>query len=733
MRLIAWLIVLAACCPVLADEKSVGELEKLQTDAVEARKAAAADPTIKNVESKPVLAYLIEQKRRRLSSIAGLRQRIEKHQADKSGENLLPVLKEQLAELERKPLEQVSFDSAYGYPPTTGLVGYSKKVRLIENNSDSKSVILVDGTALVIEGLGTSQYPSGKFFNVEKAILIGVQGPDQLFQGTMKKSYAATLVDLEAVLKAELKIPNRPKVPGTLRLYSRYRRESTTDGRVTLNVIDRAMDWQVSETAIVVCDMWDNHHCKIAAQRVGVMAPRMNHVLTAARDRGVMIIHAPSETMNIYAGTLFRTRMERAKPAQPPVPIERRCVRDPNREPATLPVDTQLDCDDAELGPVVRFHTRQHAGLDIIGFDGISDSGQEIYNFCQQEGIKNLVLMGVHTNYCIVNRSFGIRQMARVGMNVVLARDLTDALYDPREPPFVSHARGTEIVVEHIERYLSPSILSADLTHVVPGSDGPVTEKPKVSPASESNASTTSDPDSPLRRIFVAGGGVMGSNPPYPLLRYIVSLSGKPDPVVVCLPTARGDNLENLAQWYETMNQLPCRPRHLRLFGPTKDLRDFEQQLLSADVIFVPGGNTLNMLATWKAQGVDAILRKAWERGILLAGESAGMVCWFEEAVTDSKPGQLTRMECLGWLKGSVCAHYHFLPQPRRPRLHEMLISGEMKDGVACDDGAGILFEGDKLAKVVSVSEAATAYMVRRNGDQVVEEPLKAELLVNAK
>ncbi len=277
-------------------------------------------------------------------------------------------------------------------------------------------------------------------------------------------------------------IPNRPKVPGTLRLNLRERRDDPATGTGAMKVIERSVEWQVAETAIIVCDMWDDHHCKIAAQRVGVMAPRMNQVLTAGRDRGVMIIHAPSETMNVYAGTLFRTRMERAKPAQPPVPIERRCVRDPNREPATLPVDTQLDCDDAELGPVVRFHTRQHAGLDIIGFDGVSDSGQEIYNFCQQEGIKNIVLMGVHTNYCIVNRSFGIRQMVRVGMNVVLARDLTDALYDPREPPFVSHARGTEIVVEHIERYLCPSILSADLTHVVPGSDGPVVEKPAEKP-----------------------------------------------------------------------------------------------------------------------------------------------------------------------------------------------------------------------------------------------------------
>lgn len=275
----------------------------------------------------------------------------------------------------------------------------------------------------------------------------------------------------ESQQKPDTPIANRPKVPGKLRLHLRERRE---EPKGKIKVIERTVDWEVSETAIIVCDMWDDHHCKIAAQRVGVMAPRMNQALTAARDRGVMIIFAPSETMNIYAGTSHRKRMEQAKVAKPPVPIGKRCDRDPANEPKTLPVDTNLDCDDCELGPVVRRHTRQHKALDIIGFDGISDDGQEIYNFCEQEGIKNIVLMGVHTNYCILARPFGIRQQLKLGKNVVLARDLTDALYDPREPPHVSHARGTEIVVEHIERYLCPSILSEDLTRVVPGSDGPL-------------------------------------------------------------------------------------------------------------------------------------------------------------------------------------------------------------------------------------------------------------------
>jgi nicotinamidase-related amidase len=276
---------------------------------------------------------------------------------------------------------------------------------------------------------------------------------------------------------ADASITNRPRVPGVLRLHLRERREEPA-GSGTVHVRERTMDWHVAETAIIVCDMWDDHHCQIAAQRVGVMAPRMNQVLTAARDRGVMIIHAPSDTMAFYAQTPYRARMRAARPAEPPVPIERRCDVDPQREPRPLPVDRTKDCDDPVPGPVKPQHTRQHAAIDVIGFDGVSDDGREIYNFCEQEGIKNVVLMGVHTNYCVLARSFGIRQMVRLGRNVVLARDLTDALYDPRQPPYVSHARGTELVVEHVERYWCPSIESADLTRVVPGSDGPFTATP---------------------------------------------------------------------------------------------------------------------------------------------------------------------------------------------------------------------------------------------------------------
>ena len=228
----------------------------------------------------------------------------------------------------------------------------------------------------------------------------------------------------------------------------------------------------MAQTAIIICDMWDTHTCNLSAQRVAVMAPRMNQVISASRSLGVMIIHAPSDTMKFYEGTPHRRRMQRAPSASSATPILA-CPRD-SAEERDFPIDdTAGGCDDPVLkkwtGPYP--WTRQHPALDVVGFDGVSDNGQEIYNFCKQQGITNIALMGVHTNICILNRSFGIRQMTQLGFHVVLVRDLTDAMYDPRTRPFVSHARGTELVIEHIESRWCPSIMSDDLTRVTEGRD----------------------------------------------------------------------------------------------------------------------------------------------------------------------------------------------------------------------------------------------------------------------
>lgn len=270
-------------------------------------------------------------------------------------------------------------------------------------------------------------------------------------------------------------IPPRPKLAGTLRVDLRERREVERAGEKTVVSEERSVDWQVAETAIIVCDMWENIYCQSAKTRIDEMAPRMNRVLGAARDRGVTIIHAPSGTMDFYAHTAQRRRAQEAKTFEPPMPIGAWCELDPNREPP-LPLDVSNPCDDPTPPDQVRVFSRQHPAIALGGFDLVSDNGQEIYNLLKQEGIKNVVLMGVHTNMCVLGRPFGIRQMVKLEMNVVLARDLTDAMYDPRCPPYVSHARGTELIVEHIERYWCPSILGEDLTRVVSGSDGPTPE-----------------------------------------------------------------------------------------------------------------------------------------------------------------------------------------------------------------------------------------------------------------
>lgn len=235
-------------------------------------------------------------------------------------------------------------------------------------------------------------------------------------------------------------------------------------------------------------------------------------------------------------------------------------------------------------------------------------------------------------------------------------------------------------------------------------------------------------PTPPVRRIVAVGGGLFSSiDPDRKMLRYILSLSGKPVPTICSVPTASGDNTESIVTWYETMHQLPCHPRHLRLFGPTNRLKPFKEQLAAADVILVPGGNTLNMLAVWRDQSIVDMLRDAWARGVVIAGESAGMICWFQQGITDSRPGALTAMPCLGWLEGSACPHYNN-PQ-RRPAYHDLIATHQVNPGMACDDGCALLFEDKKLVRAVAINETAKAYNVRLVEGRIVESVIQPELV----
>jgi nicotinamidase-related amidase len=235
--------------------------------------------------------------------------------------------------------------------------------------------------------------------------------------------------------------------------------------------------WQPGQTAIIVCDMWDSHHCLNAVRRAVEMAPRMNDVLKSARDRGVLIIHAPSSCMEPYQDHPGR-KLAKSAPAAAnlPVQIGEWCRHIPAEDQSVYPIDQKDGGEDDDLADHARWHEKlaalgrnpkapwksQLALLEIKDNDAISDSGVEIWNLLESRGIKNVVLLGVHTNMCVLGRPFGLRQLSKNGKNVVLMRDMTDTMYDPLKWPYVSHYSGTDLIVEHIEKFVAPSITSVD-------------------------------------------------------------------------------------------------------------------------------------------------------------------------------------------------------------------------------------------------------------------------------
>ena len=200
------------------------------------------------------------------------------------------------------------------------------------------------------------------------------------------------------------------------------------------------------------------------------------------------------------------------------------------------------------------------------------------------------------------------------------------------------------------------------------------------------------------------------------LYEFVLDLTGKERPRALYIPTASAEDPEYTVLFYERFAKR-AEASHLNTFPwPPEDLREV---ILSQDVINVSGGNTANMLAIWKVHGIDALLREAWENGVVLCGASAGMICWFEAGVTDSFGPRLAGMDCLGFLPGSACPHYDGEEQ-RRPRYRE-LVDGGFPEGVAADDGVGIHFAGTEIREVVTCRPGATAYRVTRAGEQALE------------
>jgi dipeptidase E len=216
-------------------------------------------------------------------------------------------------------------------------------------------------------------------------------------------------------------------------------------------------------------------------------------------------------------------------------------------------------------------------------------------------------------------------------------------------------------------------------------------------------------------RILAIGGWALGSA----LDDVVLELGG---PKVLFVPTAAADDDSRVVEFYASFGGR-AEATHAPFFPWPRD--DLREHALSRDVIYISGGNTANALAIWRAHGFDRVLREAWQAGMLLAGWSAGMICWFEGAVTDSFGPELGPLhDGLGFLPGSACPHFDGEPR-RRPLYTELVRDGVLPPGYAADDRVGILFEGSEVSEVVTCREGATAYRVGSEG----AEPLPARLL----
>jgi peptidase E len=232
------------------------------------------------------------------------------------------------------------------------------------------------------------------------------------------------------------------------------------------------------------------------------------------------------------------------------------------------------------------------------------------------------------------------------------------------------------------------------------------------------------------RHVLAVGGGMLMPSDAVPLqVNYAMELAGQARPKLCVINTAVGDDPNAYLRFYDRLAETPAQVRHLALF-PMPNVADPEDLLMSQDVIFVGGGSVANMMAVWRVHRIDEILRKAWQAGIVLAGSSAGGICWFEGGTTDSFGMKLRPfMDGLGMLPGSFCPHYHS-ESGRRPLYHQLVADGTLPAGIACDDGAAAHFTDEELAGVVSDRPESAAYLVRRDdAGKVAETPLSTRFL----
>jgi nicotinamidase-related amidase len=249
----------------------------------------------------------------------------------------------------------------------------------------------------------------------------------------------------------------------TLRFTARSQPEK--GGKFVTN--NRPVEWDAKETAVLIIDMWDKHWCDGATRRSTEFAPRINQLAKTIREKGGLVVHAPSDCMKFYEGTPQRELAKSASKAAPPTPLKGWRYLDLTCE-AKLPIDDSdggCDCQPQCAQPKNKQYPwkQQNPLIEIAPGDAVSQDGQELFNLYKQRGVKRVIVCGVHLNMCVLGRTFAIRQLTEWGFDVVLVRDLTDTMYNPRMAPNVPHEKGTELVISHVEKYWCPTTTSEQL------------------------------------------------------------------------------------------------------------------------------------------------------------------------------------------------------------------------------------------------------------------------------
>jgi dipeptidase E len=234
----------------------------------------------------------------------------------------------------------------------------------------------------------------------------------------------------------------------------------------------------------------------------------------------------------------------------------------------------------------------------------------------------------------------------------------------------------------------------------------------------------------PVRRILTLGGHEFSSRPPdRAVCELLLRLAGErrgERPRICILPTASGDTSEQIASFYSAFGERPCEPSDVSLFRLGRRPMALRDHLLAQDLIYVGDGSMVNLLAVWEAHDIASILSLAWRQGIVLAGQSAGAMCWFEAGITTSS-GKPQAAAGLGLLPGSLCVHYN--NELGRRAAYLDAVSDGMPNGYGLDDYAGLLWEGEGTPSALTARRGARAYRVSSREGEVTESPLPARFL----